>query len=189
MSSRRNFLQIILGFGSTFFGWFSLAKAAQALGGKLPAIDQPAPKFTLPTNTGEGMISLTDYRGQWLVVYFYPKDFTSGCTIEARRFQQDLPKYLAKNTQILGISADSVNSHARFCDAEGLRFPLLADEKGEVSKAYGSWLGIASVRHSFIIDPEGLLKEIFLGVNPSVHSQEVLDRLAELQANYPGELS
>jgi thioredoxin-dependent peroxiredoxin len=182
MSSRRNFLQVILGFGSTVLGWFSLANVAQALGGKLPEIDQSAPSFMLPTNTGEGTVSLTDYRGKWLILYFYPKDFTSGCTLEARRFQQDLPKYLEKNTQIIGVSADSVDSHAKFCDSEGLKFPLLADEKGAVSKAYGSWLGIASLRHTFIIDPAGILKEVFLGVNPSVHSQEVLTRLTELQA-------
>jgi thioredoxin-dependent peroxiredoxin len=182
MSSRRNFLQVILGFGSTVLGWFSLANVAQALGGKLPALDQPAPDFLLPTNTGEGTVSLMDYRGKWLILYFYPKDFTSGCTLEARRFQQDLPKYLEKNTQILGVSVDSVDSHAKFCDSEGLKFPLLADEKGIVSKAYGSWLGIAALRHTFIVDPAGILKEIFLGVNPSVHSQEVLTRLTELQA-------
>jgi len=181
MSSRRNFLQIFLAVGSTVVGWFSLANVAQALGGKLPAIDQPAPDFTLPTNTGEGKVSLADYRGKWLVLYFYPKDFTSGCTLEARRFQQDLPKYLAKNTQIIGVSNDSVDSHAKFCDSEGLKFPLLSDEKGTASKAYGSWLGIASLRHTFIINPAGILKEVFLGVNPPAHSQEVLARLTELQ--------
>jgi peroxiredoxin Q/BCP len=182
MSSRRNFFQISLGFGSTMLSWLSLARIAQALGGTLPGIDRPAPDFILPTNTGSGQVSLGDYRGKWLVLYFYPKDFTSGCTLEARRFQQDLPQYLERNTQILGVSADSIDSHAKFCDSEGLRFPLLADEKGTVSKAYGSWLGIASLRHTFIINPEGVLKEIFLGVNPTIHSQEVLARLLELQS-------
>lgn len=182
MSSRRKFFQLVLGVGSTVLSWFSFTKIAQALGGTLPLLDRPAPDFTLPTNTGSGQVSLGDYRGKWLVLYFYPKDFTSGCTLEARRFQQDLPQYLERNTQILGVSADSVDSHAKFCDSEGLRFPLLADEKGIVSKAYGSWLGIASLRHTFIINPEGILKEIFLGVNPTVHSQEVLARLLELQA-------
>jgi len=181
MPSRRNFLQGMFGFSSTVLGWLSLPTAAQALGGKLPLIDQPAPDFTLPTNTGVGQISLADFRGKWLVLYFYPQDFTSGCTIEARRFQQDLPKYLEKNTQILGVSNDSVDSHAKFCDSEGLKFPLLADTKGQVSKIYGSWLGIASLRHTFIIDPAGILREVFSGVNPSVHSQEVLARLTELQ--------
>ncbi|BDI18879.1 hypothetical protein ANSO36C_46810 [Nostoc cf. commune SO-36] len=110
------------------------------MGGKLPTINQPAPEFTLPTNTGDGKISLSDLRGKWLVLYFYPKDFTSGCTIEARRFQQDLPQYLEKNAQIIGVSADDIDSHAQFCDSEGLKFPLLADTDGSVSKAYGSWL-------------------------------------------------
>jgi thioredoxin-dependent peroxiredoxin len=161
---------------------FSFMPPAYALGGKLPELNQPAPSFTLPTNTGTGNVSLRDLRGNWVVVYFYPKDFTSGCTLEARRFQQDLPKYLAKNTQILGISADSVDSHAEFCDSEGLKFPLLADEDGAVSKAYGSWMGFISLRHSFLIDPEGILRDRFVKVNPAAHSSEVLARLDELQA-------
>ncbi|OUC13802.1 MAG: peroxiredoxin [Alkalinema sp. CACIAM 70d] len=163
-------------------GAIVLAQPAQAMGGKLPPINQPAPDFTLPATTGEGEVSLADYRGQWVVAYFYPQDFTSGCTIEARKFQQDLPAYRQRNTQILGISADSVNSHAEFCDSEGLKFPLLADQGGAVSKAYGSWLGIRSARHTFIVDPEGILRSTFLGVNPIVHSREVLAKLDELQS-------
>ncbi|MBD3563267.1 peroxiredoxin, partial [Planktothrix sp. FACHB-1355] len=107
---------------------------------------------------------------------------TSGCTLEARRFQEDLPKYMEKNTQILGVSADSVDSHAEFCDSEGLKFPLLADTDGEVSKAYGSWIGYLSMRHTFIIDPEGIIREEYTGVNPAIHSSEVLARLDELQS-------
>ena len=114
---------------------------------------------------------------KWVVVYFYPKDFTSGCTLEARRFQQDLPKYLERNTQILGISADDVDSHAEFCDSEGLKFPLLADVDGKVSKAYGSWLGYVSLRHTYLIDPDGMMRKIFVGVNPASHSTEVLAKL------------
>ncbi len=155
--------------------------AAIAMGGKQPPLDQPAPAFTLPTNTGSGTVSLSDYRGKWLVAYFYPKDFTSGCTLEARRFQQDLSKYHDRNAEVIGISADSVDSHAEFCDSEGLKFPLLADQDGSVSKAYGSWLGILSLRHTFIIDPEGVLRSTFLGVNPTVHSREVLSKLDELR--------
>ncbi|MBD2071100.1 peroxiredoxin [Leptolyngbya sp. FACHB-671] len=155
--------------------------SALALGGTQPPLDQPAPGFTLPTNTGDGEISLSDYRGQWVVVYFYPKDFTSGCTLEARRFQQDLPQYQERNTQILGISADDVDSHAEFCDAEGLRFPLLADVDGAVSKAYGSWLGYVSLRHTYLVDQEGILRERYIGVQPAIHSTEVLTRLDELQ--------
>ncbi len=161
--------------------WFNFAPSALALGGKLPPLNQPAPEFTLPTNTGKGQISLADYRGKWVVLYFYPKDFTSGCTLEARRFQQDLPQYIQKNTQIIGVSADSVDSHAEFCQSEGLKFPLLADIKGEVSKTYGSWLGYLSLRHTFIIDPQGIIREEFTGVNPVTHSKEVLARLEQLQ--------
>jgi thioredoxin-dependent peroxiredoxin len=135
----------------------------------------------LPTNTGDRNISLSDFRGKWLVMYFYPKDFTSGCTLEARRFQQDLPKYLRKNTQIIGVSVDDVNSHAEFCDSEGLKFPLLSDTDGKVSKAYGSWIGFLSMRHTFIIDPKGILRETFVKVNPAIHSTEVLARLEDLQ--------
>ncbi len=161
--------------------WLGASPSAIALGGKPPELNQPAPEFTLPTNTGKGTISLSDYRGKWVVLYFYPKDFTSGCTLEAKRFQQDLRKYQAKNTQILGVSADNIESHQEFCNSEGLKFPLLADTKGEVSRAYGSWLGFVSLRHTFIIDPEGLIRERYTGVNPSVHSQEVLARLGQLQ--------
>lgn len=181
MRSRRTAISIILASLLAFVSWLN-APAANAMGGKLPAIDRPAPEFTLPTNTGDGEVALSDYAGKWVVVYFYPKDFTEGCTIEARRFQQDLPKYIDKNAQIIGISADSVESHAEFCDSEGLKFPLLADTTGGVSKAYGSWLGAVSVRHSFIIDPQGILRETFVKVNPIVHSMEVLARLDELQA-------
>ena len=177
--SRRQLLSFLI---AVILAFFALIPDANALGGPQPPLNQPAPDFTLPTNTGEGNISLSDYRGKWVVLYFYPKDFTPGCTLEARRFQQDLPKYMAKNTQVLGVSADDVDSHAEFCDSEGLKFPLLADTTGDVSKAYGSWMGYVSLRHTYLIDPEGILKEIYLGVNPAIHSAEVLARLEELQA-------
>ena len=182
MISRRTFLNILFASCISLISWLNFTPAADALGGKLPGINQPAPEFTLPTNTGNGKISLSDLRGKWLVLYFYPKDFTSGCTIEARRFQQDLPQYLAKNAQIIGVSADDIDSHAEFCDSEGLKFPLLADTDGSVSKAYGSWLGFLSMRHSFIIDPQGVLRETFVKVNPNIHSSEVLARLEKLQS-------
>lgn len=161
---------------------FNFLDSAEALGGQQPALDQPAPQFTLPTNTGEGKISLSDYRGKWVVLYFYPQDFTPGCTLEARRFQQDLAKYQARNAQVIGISADDLVSHTEFCDSEGLKFPLLADTDGSVSKTYGSWLGLMSLRHTYLIDPQGNLRKIFLGVQPSIHSQEVLTNLDRLIA-------
>ena len=155
--------------------------AALALGGTQPSVNEPAPEFTLPTNTGDGEISLSDYQGKWVVLYFYPKDFTSGCTVEARRFQRDLDKYEARNAQILGVSVDDVDSHREFCDSEGLEFPLLADTDGQVSKAYGSWLGSMSLRHTYLIDPDGVLQQVYLGVRPNTHSQEVLADLDNFQ--------
>ena len=181
MISRRIFLVALFTCCFTILAQFNFAPSAIALGGKLPSINQPAPEFTLPTNTGDGEVALSDFRGNWVVLYFYPKDFTTGCTLEARRFQQDLPKYSEKNAQIIGVSADSVDSHAKFCDAEKLKFPLLADVDGKVSKAYGSWLSPVSVRHSFLIDPNGIMRETFVKVNPAIHSTEVLARLEELQ--------
>ena len=181
--SRRAFFSIILVACFSFLAWFNPVPTAMALGGKQPALNQKAPEFTLPTNTGEGKVSLSDYRGKWVVLYFYPKDFTSGCTLEARRFQQDLLKYQARNTQILGVSADDIDSHAKFCDSEGLTFPLLADTDGSVSKAYGSWLRFISLRHTYLIDPDGILRATFLGVTPAIHSTEVLDSLDRLQSS------
>lgn len=180
--SRRAFVSTLLASCLAFLAWFNFTPTAIALGGKQPPLNQLAPDFTLPTNSGDGTLSLSDYRGKWVVLYFYPKDFTSGCTLEARRFQQDLPKYIERNVQILGVSADDVDSHAEFCDSEGLKFPLLADTDGSVSKAYGSWMGFVSLRHTYIIDPEGILRETFLGVQPAIHSQEVLARLDELRS-------
>lgn len=182
MTSRRSLLLALLATCVTLFMSLVFVPAVWALGGPQPAIDQPAPEFTLPSNFGDGEVSLSDYRGQWVVVYFYPKDFTPGCTLEARRFQQDLPQYSQRNTQILGVSVDDVDSHAEFCDSEGLKFPLLADVDGVVSKAYGSLLGYMSLRHTYIVDPEGVLRAKFLGVQPAIHSKEVLAKLDELQA-------
>jgi thioredoxin-dependent peroxiredoxin len=161
----------------------NLSQAAYAMGGTQPEIDQLAPAFSLPSNSGDGEISLTDYAGQWVVLYFYPRDFTSGCTLEAQRFQRDLSEYQSRNAQVIGISADDVESHAEFCDAESLVFPLLSDVEGKVSQAYGSWMKPMSMRHTYLIDPDGILKERFLGVRPAIHSQEVLARLDELRAS------
>ena len=181
MTSRRHFSTIFLVICLALITWLNFIPNVWALGGKLPELYQTAPEFTLSTNIGDGEISLSDYRGKWVVLYFYPKDSTPGCTIEGRRFQQDLPKYTSRNTQILGVSVDDIKSHKEFCDSEGLKFPLLADTDGTVSKAYGSWLNFFSVRHTFIIDPDGKLRKIFLGVKPPIHSKEVLVSLDELR--------
>jgi thioredoxin-dependent peroxiredoxin len=161
---------------------FTLPKAKPPLGGPLPSLGEPAPPFVLPTNTGDGIFNLQDYQGQWLVLYFYPKDFTSGCTLEAQRFQRDAQAYGQRNTQVVGISADDVDTHAAFCEAQSLEFPLLADVDGAVSRAYGSWLAPLSLRNTFIVDPQGILRAQFIGVNPATHSAEVLAELDQLQA-------
>lgn len=183
----RNFRQVCLSLCLVVLCMGFAAASAHALGGPQIPIGSPAPSFTLPSNAdggqaGSGEVSLSDYQGQWVVLYFYPQDFTSGCTLEAQRFQQDLAAYQARNAQVLGVSADDVNSHEDFCDAEGLEFPLLSDPDGKVSKVYGSWLGFRSLRHTYIIDPEGAIAARFLGVRPVIHSQEVLATLDELQA-------
>ncbi|EDX87767.1 Redoxin superfamily [Synechococcus sp. PCC 7335] len=180
MTLSRTVLAIYLTFILGLSTLFNLP--AYALGGTQPKIDRPAPTFTLPSS-GDGEIALSDYLGQWVVLYFYPRDFTPGCTLEAKRFQQDLPEYQARNAQILGVSADDVESHAEFCDSEALVFPLLSDPDGTVSQAYGSWMKPMSMRHTYLINPEGILKERFLGVRPAIHSQEVLARLDELSAS------
>ncbi|MGY6528898.1 MAG: peroxiredoxin [Cyanobacterium sp.] len=163
--------------------WFGFSTPALALGGTQPTLNEPAPEFSLPSNGEDGEVSLNDFRGKWVVVYFYPQDFTPGCTLEAQRFQRDLAEYEKRNTQIVGISVDDVQSHEDFCDSEGLKFPLLADTNGKVSKAYGSWLSGRSLRHTYIVNPEGILVAKFLGVRPVIHSQEVLAALDDLQVS------
>jgi thioredoxin-dependent peroxiredoxin len=119
------------------------------------------------------------------VLYFYPKDFTSGCTREAHDFQRDLPQYERKNAIILGVSGQDETSHQRFCAKESLGFRLLADTDFEASSVYGSLvnLGVAklSARHTFLIDPAGVVRKAYLNVNAEKHSAEVLADLAQLQ--------
>jgi len=137
-------------------------------------------------NSQEGTpVSLHDFRRKWVVLYFYPKDFTSGCTIEAHDFQRDLSQYEAKNAVILGVSVQSSASHKEFCAKEGLSFKLLADTNHEVSARYGSLSNLVvtklAARHTFLINPEGVIVREFLDVKPSKHSQEVLAALTQLQ--------
>jgi peroxiredoxin Q/BCP len=104
---------------------------------EIPAVGAAAPTFKLVNNEGKE-VSLNDFKGKWVVLYFYPKDFTSGCTLEARNFQRDLAKYDAANAVILGVSVDTAESHKEFCTKEGLNFKLLSDPEGKVSTEYGS---------------------------------------------------
>ena len=149
-----------------------------------PEVGKPAPEFTLKSNEGK-TVSLKDYKGKWVVLYFYPKDFTSGCTLEAHNFQRDIAKYEAAKAVILGVSIDTAESHKDFCTKEGLSFKLLADTEVKVSDAYGSVMEYQgnklSARNTFIIDPKGNVAQVFLKVKPPAHSEEVLAALAELQ--------
>jgi len=156
----------------------------QAAGDKAPATGAAAPDFTL--NSQEGTpVSLHEYRGKWVVLYFYPKDFTSGCTTEAHNFQRDLAQYQQKDAVILGVSADTTDSHQKFCAKEGLNFKLLSDTDHKVSEEYGSIMNLGvkklSARHTFLINPDGVIVKEYLDVDPSKHSGEVLVALTELQ--------
>ncbi len=157
---------------------------ASHTGEKAPVSGTLAPDFTLNAQDGKP-VSLRDFRGKWVVLYFYPKDFTSGCTKEARNFQQNIALYEQKNAVILGVSVQDELTHQKFCAAEGLSFKLLADPHHELSARYDSLvnLGVAklSARHTFLIDPSGVIRKVYLKVDAAKHSAQVLADLAQLQ--------
>lgn len=150
----------------------------------LPAVGAPAPPFELPADTGE-IIRLADLRGRPLVLYFYPKDDTPGCTVEACAFRDDYRRYHEAGVVVLGVSPDSVESHRAFKAKFGLPFPLLADEDHRVAEAYGAWgekhragrtyMGI--LRTTFLIGPDGRVLRVFENVKPEGHSAEILAAL------------
>jgi peroxiredoxin Q/BCP len=148
------------------------------------ATGQAAPDFSLRDQNGETR-TLSTYRRHWVVLYFYPKDDTPGCTQEACRFRDDLPALRKLDAEVLGVSVDDPESHARFSRKHGLPFPLLADTDGKVAKQYGALWSLAFVRfakrHSFIIDPQGKIAKIYRQVRPETHSQEVIEDLKALQ--------
>jgi peroxiredoxin Q/BCP len=149
---------------------------------EVPAEGSKAPEFTLKSQEGK-TVSLKDFRGQWLVLYFYPKDMTQGCTIEAHNFQRDQDQYTSKKAAIVGVSADNVDSHVEFCTKENLTFKLLADPDKGVIGSYGSLAGNGAVaaRNTFVIDPQGVIRKVYTKVNPNPHSAEVLAALSELE--------
>lgn len=134
--------------------------------------------------------ALADYRGRWVVLYFYPKDDTPGCTTEACNFRDDLGTLRAFNVQVLGVSMDDTQSHARFAEKYRLPFPLLADTGGVVTRAYGALWSLGPIkfakRHSFIIDPEGRIAKIYRDVKPETHSRELQQELKALQKGTAG---
>ena len=149
-----------------------------------PAVGSPAPDFSLTSNDAS-QVSLKDYKGKWVVLYFYPKDFTSGCTLEAQNFQRDLAKYQNAGAIILGVSVDSAQSHKDFCAKEGLNFKLLADPDAKVSSQYGSVMEYQgskmAARNTFLINPKGEIARVYTGVKPAAHSEEVLKDLDVLK--------
>jgi peroxiredoxin Q/BCP len=157
------------------------------ISGSRAAVPTPgsiAPDFSLPSQQ-RTPVSLKDYRGNWIVLYFYPKDQTPGCTREAHNFQADQSKYAEHHAVVLGVSVDSVDSHKKFCAKEGLNFKLLADSEGKVSQAYGSLTNLTVVkfakRNTFLIDPTGKVAKTYTSVDPAKHSEEVLAALDQLQ--------
>ena len=144
---------------------------------------QPAPAFALPDPTGK-VHRLADYRGRWVVVYFYPKDDTPGCTKEACQFRDNYLELTRAGAQVLGVSLDDAASHTKFAEKYSLPFPLLSDKAGNVAKQYGSLRGFGPVkfakRHTFIIDQEGRLAKVYRNVEPKTHTDEVLRDLLAL---------
>ena len=177
MNVKNMILSVAIGLGT--LGLMAAAETQQQ-----PQVGKPAPDFGLTTGDGS-QVSLKDYRGKWVVLYFYPKDFTSGCTMEARNFQRDLAKYEDSGAVILGVSVDTVQSHKDFCTKEGLNFKLLADPDAKVSTEYGSAMDYkgqkVAARNTFIINPDGEVVKVYTGVKPVEHSDQVLKDLAELK--------
>jgi len=157
--------------------------ASVALPAEVPAVGTPAPGFTLPSQEGKP-VNLKDFQGKWVVLYFYPKDMTPGCTIEAHNFQRDQAQYDKLKAAIVGVSVDSVDSHVEFCTKENLSFKMLADVKQEVVNAYGSTqkfgANTVAARNTFLIDPKGVVRKVYVKVDPNPHSAAVIADLTEL---------
>ena len=173
MHAVRPFLLILLTF------------AVSASAAELVAVGHPAPEFELPDQAGQ-LHSLEDYRDQWVVLYFYPKNGTPGCTTEACEFRDNIFAFREMNAQILGVSMDDIESHQQFAEKHGLPFPLLADADGDAAEAYGvktRMLGIrVAKRQTFVISPDGTLAKHYDKVDPESHSEQVIADLKVLIA-------
>lgn len=163
----------------------ALALPLSAKAADMPPIGATAPDFTLPSQDGSP-IKLDSYKGKWVVLYFYPKDQTSGCSIEAHNFQRDLPKYQALNAVVLGVSLDTVDSHKQWCTKDSFTFKMLADPEHKVVDEYGVPLmnhagaNYAS-RDTFLISPEGKIMKVWQVKDVAGHSTEVLTALQSMK--------
>lgn len=162
------------------------AHASAAAASVSPAVGSAAPAFTLPDQDGK-RVSLADYRGKWVVLYFYPKDGTPGCTTEACEFRDNVFAFRDAGAVILGISVDDVASHKEFAKEHRLPFTLLADSDKQVARDYGvlhRMLGVMELarRETYIVDPQGRIAKHYREVEPGSHSKQVLADLKSLQA-------
>jgi peroxiredoxin Q/BCP len=144
----------------------------------------PAPGFALPDAAGKTR-QLADWRGQWLALYFYPRDNTPGCTTEAANFRDAQARFAALKAQVVGISLDAAASHRAFAAEHRLPFTLLSDAEGAVAARYGALLNLGVMkfakRHSFLIDPDGRIARIYRQVEPATHVEEILADLQQLR--------
>jgi peroxiredoxin Q/BCP len=165
------------------FAALALLVARMASAGELPKVGEAAPDFDLPDQNGTTH-KLHEFAGKWLVLYFYPKDDTPGCTQEACAFRDDLHKLEALGAQVVGISVDDSNSHAEFAKKYHLPFPLLADRTGDVAGRYGALMNFVlfriAKRYTFLIDPQGKVARVYVKVETSKHSQEIIGDLKQL---------
>jgi len=150
-------------------------------------IGSPAPPFSLPDQNGN-VVNLSDFKGKYVVLYFYPKAMTPGCTTETCNFGETLPNFTSLNAVVLGASRDSVARQKKFADKYNITFPLLSDEEGTLTEAYGVWqkkklygrefMGI--VRSSFLIDPQGKIAKVYPKVKVKEHHLEILEDLKQV---------
>ena len=166
-------------------GLLSVLALISVASAEVPALGSVAPGFSLPDQDG-AMRRLDEWRGRWLVLYFYPKDDTPGCTTEACSFRDDISLLTGLGAQVVGISVDDTASHKAFAEKYHLPFPLLADATAAVARQYGAlsdWLVVKMAkRYSFIIDPAGRIAKVYLSVDPARHSREIAADLKALQA-------
>ena len=165
------------------FAALFVARTARA--SELPEVGQAAPDFKLPDQHGK-QHALQDYRGKYLVLYFYPKDDTPGCTQEACAFRDDMNQLTELGAQVIGVSVDDSESHAEFAKKYHLPFPLLADKNGDVAASYGALLNLGIIklarRFTFLLDPKGNIAREYLSVETSRHSKEIIEDLKKLTA-------